>query len=287
MSRAAAALIPEMEARTVAARRRGSSSAGQAPAAFAPSPQTAPRRKRTATPKPAPRIKAPKAAVKAVPKTGRRRPASKPVAPKTVKPARRTRSHGSGSTPTGTARTAGSTKAVRRAERKVARGAMRQNARAQVVHAPLGLLDRVLRGRGWVACVGALLAGIVFLNVSLLEVNSGIAEMGERSSELRRENSLLRQEVAKLAAPDRIEEKAAKRGFVRPAPGDIRYLQTNGTADGAAALATLDALAPSTEPTVPAEDPPADPLVPVAEPEPEAPPLTPAAVATPAGGGPP
>ncbi len=283
MSRAAAALIPEMEARTVAARRRGSSSAAQAPAAFAPSPQMTSRGKRSATPTPSARTKAPKAVVKAAPKTGRRRPASKPVAPKTVKPARRTRSRGSGGTPTGTARTAGSTKSLRRAQRKVARGALRQNARAQVVHAPLGLLDRVLRGRCWVACVGALLAGIVFLNVSLLEVNSGIAGMGERSSELRRENSLLRQEVAKLAAPDRIEKKAAKRGFVRPAPGDIRYVQTNGTADGAAALATLDALAP----TVPAEDPLADPLVPVAEPEPEARPLTPAAMATPAGGGPP
>ena len=75
---------------------------------------------------------------------------------------------------------------------------MRHNARAQVVHAPIGLLDRILRGRGWVVCVGALLAGIVFLNVSLLEVNSGIAEMGERSSELRRDNSILRQEVARL-----------------------------------------------------------------------------------------
>lgn len=287
MARAAAALIPEMEARTVAARRRGSSSAAQAPAAFAPSPQAAPRRKRAVAPKPAARTKASKAAVKAAPKTARRRPASRPAAPKTVKPARRTRSRGSGSTSTGGSHVGGSTRSVRKAERKVARGAMRQNARAQVVHAPLGLLDRILRGRGWVACVGALLAGIVFLNVSLLEVNSGIAEMGERTSELRRENSLLRQEVAKLAAPDRIEEKAAKRGFVRPAPGDIRYVQTDGAADGAAALAALDSLGPTTELTVSAEQPASDPLVPVAEPEPEAPPLTPAAVAMPAGGGPP
>jgi len=178
------------------------------------------------------------------------------------------------------------TKSVRRAERKVARRGLRQNARAQVVHAPLGLLDRILRGRGWVACVGALLAGIVFLNVTLLEVNSGIAQMGERSSELRRENSLLRQEVAKLAAPERIQEKAAKRDFVLPAPGDIRYVRTDGDGDGAAALAALDALAPSTELLVPGEDPLGDPLLPVAEPEAEAPPLTPAAVATPAGGAP-
>src|ERR671929_166822 len=46
---------------------------------------------------------------------------------------------------------------------------------ARVAHGGAALvLDRVLRGRTWIGVVAALLAGIVFLNVSVLELNRGI-----------------------------------------------------------------------------------------------------------------
>src|SRR5947208_2024911 len=58
------------------------------------------------------------------------------------------------------------------------------------------LLDRLLRGRLWVGCIGLLLAGIVFLNVSLLELNQEIAHTGARAARTRRLPPLPRRERA-------------------------------------------------------------------------------------------
>jgi cell division protein FtsL len=86
-------------------------------------------------------------------------------------------------------------------------------------------LDRLLRGRGWIALVGVLLVGIVFFNVSLLELNSGIARTSERASTLKRENARLRVQLARLGSSERIQRVAAARGLVLPAPGEVRYLR--------------------------------------------------------------
>jgi hypothetical protein len=87
------------------------------------------------------------------------------------------------------------------------------------------LLDRLLRGRAWVVLVGALLAGIVFLNVSVLELNRGIATTDTQASSLERANSGLRARVARLDSAERIQRLAAARGFVLPQPGDVTYLR--------------------------------------------------------------
>src|SRR5205814_5195790 len=73
--------------------------------------------------------------------------------------------------------------------------------------------------------LGALLAGIVFLNVSVLELNRGIARTDARSADLERLNSGLRARVAKLDNGERIQELAAARGFVMPQPGDVTYVR--------------------------------------------------------------
>jgi cell division protein FtsB len=86
------------------------------------------------------------------------------------------------------------------------------------------LVDRILRGPGWVVMLGALLAGIVFLNVSVLELNRGIARTDAKSAQLERVNSALRARVAKLDSGERIQELAATRGFVMPEPGDVTYV---------------------------------------------------------------
>src|SRR4051794_26853558 len=80
------------------------------------------------------------------------------------------------------------------------------------------LVDRILRGPGWVVMLGALLAGIVFLNVSVLELNRGIARTDTKSAQLERVNSALRARVARLDSGERIQELAAARGFVMPMP---------------------------------------------------------------------
>jgi cell division protein FtsL len=86
------------------------------------------------------------------------------------------------------------------------------------------LVDRLLRGKGWVFIVGALLAGIVFLNVSVLELNRGIARTDAKSAALERTNSGLRERVAKLDSGERIQQLAAARGFVLPQPGEVTYV---------------------------------------------------------------
>src|SRR3954454_10460966 len=87
------------------------------------------------------------------------------------------------------------------------------------------LLDRILRGPAWVVMLGALLAGIVFLNVSVLELNRGIARTDAKSADLERTNSGLRARVAKLDSGERIQQLAAARGFVMPQPGDVAYVR--------------------------------------------------------------
>jgi cell division protein FtsB len=89
------------------------------------------------------------------------------------------------------------------------------------------VLDRLLRGRAWVVLVGALLAGIVFLNVSVLELNRGIARTDAKAAVLERTNSSLRERVATLNSAERIQRLAEQRGYILPQPGDVTYLNPN------------------------------------------------------------
>lgn len=95
-----------------------------------------------------------------------------------------------------------------------------------------GVLDALLSGRGWIALVFVLLAGIVFFNVDLLQMNRDIARNAERISALEREIARNRLDVARLASSERIQESAAQLGLVLPAPGEVRYLKARPTRDG-------------------------------------------------------
>jgi cell division protein FtsL len=119
-----------------------------------------------------------------------------------------------------------------------------------VVTAPRGavVLDRLLRGRGWVACVGVLLAGIVFLNVSVLELNEGIARTSEKVSTLKSDNAALRKTYARLSSTERIQSVAARRGLVLPAPGKVRYLHSDPATDGRRAARRITEPKPQTAP---------------------------------------
>jgi cell division protein FtsL len=93
------------------------------------------------------------------------------------------------------------------------------------------VLDALLSGRGWIALIGVLLAGIVFFNVDLLRMNRDIARDAERAATLKRENARLRLDVARLASSEQIQEAAARLGLVLPAPGEVRYLTARPTVD--------------------------------------------------------
>ena len=104
-----------------------------------------------------------------------------------------------------------------------------------------GVLDALLAGRGWIALVFVLLAGIVFFNVDLLQMNRDIAANDQKISALKREIARNRLDVARLASSERIQESAAQMGLVLPAPGDVRYLKAYPGRDGRKAAKRITA----------------------------------------------
>jgi cell division protein FtsL len=116
----------------------------------------------------------------------------------------------------------------------------------------VGVLDRLLRGPAYIAVIGVLLAGIVFFNVDVLELNHGIARTDTRASQLKRENAELTLKLAKLGSSERIQRVALQRGLVLPQPGDVRYLRADRE-DAGRALRVMTAPDPTTgAPVVPA-----------------------------------
>jgi cell division protein FtsL len=100
------------------------------------------------------------------------------------------------------------------------------------------LLDRLLRGRAWIALVAVALLGIVFMQVSLLKLNSQISRDVASADTLERQNSQLRAAVSGLDAEARIQETAALTGLQMPAAGDVRYLDAR-QADAARAARSI------------------------------------------------
>jgi cell division protein FtsL len=103
------------------------------------------------------------------------------------------------------------------------------------------VLDALLSGRGWIALVFVLLAGIVFFNVDLLQMNRDIARNADKISALKRDNARLLLDEARLASSERIQEAAAQLGFVLPAPGEVRYLKARPTRDAGQAVKRITA----------------------------------------------
>jgi cell division protein FtsL len=104
----------------------------------------------------------------------------------------------------------------------------------------VALLDRLLRGPAYIAMVGVLLAGIVFFNVDVLELNHGIASTDVRATDLKRQNAALTLQLAKLGSSERIQTMALQNGLVLPQPGDVRYLRAHRE-DAARALRVMTA----------------------------------------------
>src|SRR4051812_14782273 len=108
----------------------------------------------------------------------------------------------------------------------------------------VAILDRLLRGPAYIGMVGILLAGIVFFNVDVLELNHGIARTDIRATQLKRDNAALTLQLAKLGASERIQRVALQHGLVLPQPGDVRYLRARRQ-DAARALGVMTAPNPS------------------------------------------
>jgi cell division protein FtsL len=127
--------------------------------------------------------------------------------------------------------------------------AMRLGTRAMRV-GDARVLDRLVRGRAWIALVAVALMGIVFMQVSLLKLNAGISRAVTAADTFDRQNSSLREEISKLDSGERIQAVAAKLGMVTPAAGDVHYLDGRG-ADGARAAASIKPPKPVTSSAAP------------------------------------
>jgi hypothetical protein len=105
------------------------------------------------------------------------------------------------------------------------------------------VVDRLLRSRLWIWALGALLGGIVTMQVSLLKLNSGISRAVETTTTLERQNAELEASIARLSSPDRIESGATTLGMVMPPAGDVGYLSA-GSEDAANAVERMEPPSP-------------------------------------------
>ena len=84
---------------------------------------------------------------------------------------------------------------------------------------------RVRGGIAWIAAFGAVLAGVVALNVAVLRVNMQVSRLDKVQIELQAQNQALASQVSSAASAQRIEQAAHRLGYV-PAPAtDTSYLE--------------------------------------------------------------
>jgi hypothetical protein len=100
------------------------------------------------------------------------------------------------------------------------------------------VLDRLVRGRAWIAIVAAGLMGIVFMQVSMLQLNAGISRGVTSAETLHQQNAKLRAEISELDSGPRIQDAASALGMVAPPAGDVNYLDAR-KADGRAAVRAI------------------------------------------------
>lgn len=77
-------------------------------------------------------------------------------------------------------------------------------------------LERLIRGRAWIAIVGVGLIGIVFMQVSMLRLNAGIGRSVDKAAVLERQNAAMRAEISNLSVGDRIAAEASRMGLILP-----------------------------------------------------------------------
>ncbi len=105
------------------------------------------------------------------------------------------------------------------------------------------LLDRLVRGRLWIGLLAAGLVGVVFLQISLLELNTGISRAVQTEQTLERQNTALKLDLSRLTGGERVLKSAAAMGFVAPAAGQPRFLDA-GKSSAVRAAANITAPAP-------------------------------------------
>jgi hypothetical protein len=87
---------------------------------------------------------------------------------------------------------------------------------------------RTHHGIAWIVAVGALLAGVVALNVAVLRQNMTLDKLDRDRTQLRAENAALQSQLSSSVAAPRLQARASKLGLV-PAPAeDTSYVRLTG-----------------------------------------------------------
>ena len=102
-------------------------------------------------------------------------------------------------------------------------------------------LDRLIRGRSWIALIAFALIGIVALQLMLLKLNAGIGRSLALESSLQRQNAALSIESSELAAGNRVETRASALGMQLVPVSSLRFLTANPRVDAARAASALSA----------------------------------------------
>jgi uncharacterized membrane protein YgcG len=117
------------------------------------------------------------------------------------------------------------------------------------------LIMRLTRGRGWIAVLGAMLVGIVTLNVISLSLTAGSGRLSLQIDELKTEISGLNAQIDERLSAQRVEAEASRLGLANPDPKEISYLRaSDGDAARLAHLLGTDSflMAPSLPSSYPA-----------------------------------
>jgi hypothetical protein len=93
------------------------------------------------------------------------------------------------------------------------------------------LLDRVVRGRTWIALLGVMLVGIVAMQVEVLKLGASEGRALQEGAALASRNEILRADVSSASSEQRIERLATSYGMLMPNPADIGFLSPNATAN--------------------------------------------------------
>ena len=102
------------------------------------------------------------------------------------------------------------------AERPRTRGASRRRTHAKA---------RARGGIVWIAASGILLAGVVFVNVAVLQLNLRLDSTNSERTKLQAENAALQSQYSSLVSSPRIQSKALKQlGLQYQDPSEYGYV---------------------------------------------------------------
>lgn len=99
-------------------------------------------------------------------------------------------------------------------------------------------LERLMRGRAWIAIVATALLGIVAMQVALLRLGAQIGGETASVNSMIQRNNTMKDTIAGLEASGDVSSYARSAGMAYPPPGTVTYLQAN-PGDAQRAVATM------------------------------------------------